>query len=277
VLNHHGSSSQKKEWLEELKSGAITSCFVKDDSISIKRKGKIYILNGSGWILGSFDESCKLIFVSGITDFSAPSYRQHSIILVPYSTPGFNVHESQFLGTKITFEKVKVHASNLIGDEGLGFSLMNERYETFLHNRYMRFVSLAERSLELLCKHSKIIYDDDSRPLCSKGSIIKSISDSRIEIDQCRMSILQTSHLIDHFGIDSAKILKRYLSVVIKIVPDVVIKILNRSLQIYRGNGLDNDIADISQMMVWTHLLKLNDGQNAEEIIANAELLKCSL
>jgi acyl-CoA dehydrogenase len=276
VLNHHGSLSQKKEWLEDLKSGATTSCFVKDDSISIKKKGKIYILNGSGWVIGNFDETCKLIFVSGITDSSAPSYRQHSIILVPNSTPGLGLSESQFLGTKITFEKVKIHASNLIGDEGLGFSLMNERYETFLHNRYMRFVGLAERSLELLCKHSKIIYED-SHPLCSKGSIIKSISDSRIEIDQCRMSILQTAYLIDHFGTDSAKILKRYLSVVIKMVPDVVIKILNRSLQVYRGNGLDNDIADISQMMVWTHLLKLNDGQNAEEIIANAELLKSSL
>ena len=103
VLVRYGTEEQKKDWLTPLLSGEIRSSFAMTEpdvassdasniQASIVKNGDHYVINAKKWwTSGAMDPRCKIMIFMGKTDPSADKYKQQSMILVPFNTPGVKV------------------------------------------------------------------------------------------------------------------------------------------------------------------------------------------
>ncbi|KAL4677681.1 hypothetical protein H8959_020355 [Pygathrix nigripes] len=104
VLHLYGSEEQKKQWLEPLLQGNITSCFCMTEpdvassdatniECSIQRDEDSYVINGKKWwSSGAGNPKCKIAIVLGRTQNTSVSrHKQHSMILVPMNTSGVEI------------------------------------------------------------------------------------------------------------------------------------------------------------------------------------------
>ena len=144
----------------------------------IERDGDHYVINGrKWWTSGAMSPRCKLLIVMGVTDPDAERHRRQSMILVPKDTPGVTVLRSTSLfgyddgphggHAEVIYDNVRVPAANLLGDEGDGFRLAQERLGPGRIHHAMRAIGMAERALEMMCRRAASALDvrqADHRP-----------------------------------------------------------------------------------------------------------------
>src|SRR4051795_1831387 len=147
VLTQFGTGEQKDAWLRPLLDGEIRSAFAMTEpdvassdarniQMRIVRDGDDYVLNGrKWWTSGAMRNSCRLLIAMGKTDPAAAPFKQQSMILVPRDAPGVTVvrnlpvfgYADQEGHAEVTFEDVRVPATNLIAGEGDGFLIAQAR------------------------------------------------------------------------------------------------------------------------------------------------------
>jgi alkylation response protein AidB-like acyl-CoA dehydrogenase len=147
LLLAHGTDAQKKQFLEPLARGDVRSCFSMTEpdrpgsnpvwlDTTAKRDGDSYVINGHKWFTSSADGAAFAI-VMAVTNEDAPPHERASMILVPLATPGVtHVRNIPVMGeaggdwashAELRYENVRVPVSNLLGAEGQGFKLAQER------------------------------------------------------------------------------------------------------------------------------------------------------
>lgn len=149
VLAKYGNAAQKEAWLKPLMEGKLRSAFLMTEpevassdatniSLSIRKEGNEYVLNGSKWwSSGAGDLRCKIYIVMGKSDPNNPDpYRQQSVVLVPAGTPGVSIKrmlkvygydDAPHGHGHITFDNVRVPATNMVLGEGRGFEIIQGR------------------------------------------------------------------------------------------------------------------------------------------------------
>jgi len=149
VIAKYGTQAQKDKWLKPLLEGEIRSAFLMTEpdiassdatniGLRITKEGNEYVLNGKKWwSSGAPDTRCKVYITMGKSDPENPSpYKQQSVILVSSDTPGITLHRT--LGVfgyddaphghgHISFDNVRVPASNMVLGEGKGFEIIQGR------------------------------------------------------------------------------------------------------------------------------------------------------
>ena len=83
--------------------------------------------------------------------------------------------------------------------EGCGFEISQGRLGPGRVHHCMRLIGMAERCLELACKRAldrKVF----GKKVAQHGMAQEAIAQSRIEIDQARLLVLQTAFYIDRAG-----------------------------------------------------------------------------
>ena len=113
----------------------------------------------------------------GVTDPDAERHRRQSMILVPKDTPGVDVRRSTSVfgyddgphggHAEIVYDDVRVPAANLLGAEGDGFRLAQERLGPGRIHHAMRAIGMAERALQMMCERTasrSTFGRDDHRP-----------------------------------------------------------------------------------------------------------------
>jgi acyl-CoA dehydrogenase len=205
------------------------------------------------------------------------AHRRQSMVLVPADARGITVlrnppimHHVHGNGhCEVLFEKVRVPAENLLGEEGGGFALAQARLGPGRIHHCMRAIGAAERALELMIQRS-LERRTFGQMLHEHGTIREWIALSRIEIEQARLLVFKTAWLIDQFG---AKAARREVSLIKVIVPRIEVAIANRAMQVFGAKGLTSDtpLPDI-----WTHgrYLQIVDGPDEVHLrsIARAEV-----
>jgi acyl-CoA dehydrogenase len=292
VLVRYGTEEQRKRWLEPLLAGRIRSCFAMTEPdvassdatnirSSIVRQGDEYVINGRKWFIsGAGDPRCRIAIFMGKTDPSAARHLQQSMILVPMDTAGvtitrmlpvFGYDDAPHGHAEITFENVRVPATNLLLGEGRGFEIAQGRLGPGRIHHCMRLIGLAERSLEAMCRRvmTRVAF---GRPLAEQGTIRADIAESRMEIDQARLLTLEAARLMDTVGNKAAR---REIAMIKVVVPRATLRVVDRAIQAHGAAGVSEDFP-LAEAWAHTRTIRLADGPDEvhRDAIARLELGK---
>jgi acyl-CoA dehydrogenase len=289
TLHLFGTPEQKEQWLEPLLAGEIRSAFAMTEpdvassdatniQTSIVREGDDYVINGrKWWISGAADERCKIFILMGKTDPEAASHRQQSMVLVPRDTPGLSIDrhlptfgfQDQHGHSELTLTDVRLPVSNLLGEEGGGFTIAQARLGPGRIHHCMRLIGMAERAIDLMARRaqSRVAF---KRPLSEQGVVREHIALSRIEVEQARLLVLKTAWLIDSAGSKGAA---TEIAAIKVAVPRMACTVIDRAIQIHGGGGI-TDITPLPAFYAWARALRLADGPDEVHLrtVARQEL-----
>ena len=258
VLLEFGSIAQRGEWLNPLLQGKIRSCFSMTEvdrpgsnpvwmETKAIRDGDDYVIDGLKWFTSSADGAAFAI-VMAITNPDAEPHRRASQIIVPTATPGFHrVRNISCMGhegsdwashSEIRYEDCRVPVSNRIGDEGEGFAIAQARLGPGRIHHCMRWIGIAERSFEIMCRRAVERELTPGETLGTKQTIQNWIAESRAEIDASRLLVLHAGWRID---IEGAKAARIDISVIKFTVAGMMLKVVDRAIQTLGALGISDD------------------------------------
>ena len=292
VLDKYGSKEQQDKWLKPLLEGEIRSAFAMTEPgvassdatnicSTIEADGNDYVINGEKWWTSGFgNPDCKVMIFMGVTNPDNPRHQRQSQILVPTDAEGINLERMLTVygvdhapggHAHLTFKDVRVPRENLILGEGRGFEIAQGRLGPGRIHHCMRMIGQAERALELLCKRStsRIAF---GKPLAELGGNYDVIADCRTEIEMCRLLTLKAAYMMDTVG---NKIAKREIAQIKVAVPSMVVRVIDKAIQIHGGAGVSQD-TPLARLFTSTRFLRIGDGPDEvhRRAIARAELSK---
>ncbi len=255
ILIKYGTPEQQERYLKPLLAGEIRSCFSMTEvdfpgsnptwmGTSAVKDGDDYVINGHKWFTSSAD-GANFAIVMAVTNPDAPKHMRASQIIVPLDTPGFSIVENiSCMGhrgedwdshSEVRYENVRVPQSNRLGEEGSGFQIAQQRLGPGRIHHCMRWVGISERAFELMCQQALTREVAPDRPLASQQIVQTWISECRAEINAARLMVLQAADTIDRLGAKEARV---EISLIKFFVPNVMMKVLDRAIQLHGGRGI---------------------------------------
>ncbi|MAT96624.1 MAG: acyl-CoA dehydrogenase [Anaerolineaceae bacterium] len=258
ILIDHGTAEQKETFLMPLLRGEIRSCFSMTEpehagsnptmmSCTAVREGDSYIIDGHKWFTSSADGAAFAV-VMAITNPEANRHARASQILVPLDTLGYTlVRNISVMGepgdgwashAEVRYDEVRVPQTNLLGKEGEGFAIAQERLGPGRIHHCMRWLGICERSFELMCRYALKREVAPGRPLAGQQTIQNWAAEGRAEINAARLMVLATAKRIDEEGQYAAR---DDISLIKFHVAGVLQTVLDRALQVHGGLGMTDD------------------------------------
>ena len=259
LLHQFAPEHLKERYLKPLMQGEIRSCFSMTEpefagsnptrmGTTAVKDGDDYVINGHKWFTSSADGAA-FIIVMAVTNPEAARHKQASQILVPMDAPGVTlVRNIPVMGhtgdswashAEMRYEHVRVPQSNLIGEEGAGFLLAQERLGPGRIHHCMRFIGIAERSFDLMCRYAVSRELEEGTVLGDKQFIQGFIADSRAEIDAARLLVLRTARHIDERG---AAAVRDEVSMIKFFTANMMLRVIDRAIQVHGALGMTSDI-----------------------------------
>ncbi|TCT08774.1 acyl-CoA dehydrogenase [Tepidamorphus gemmatus] len=293
ILKRFATPEQKQKWLDPLLRGEIRSVvgLTEPDTASsdltnltttIRRDGDHYVINGRKWFsTGARHPNAKICLLFGVSDPSpdAPRHRRHSFVIVPLDAPGVEVvrdvpimhHHAPEGHCEVVYRNVRVPVENLLGKEGDGFLLAQERLGPGRIHHCMRTIGQCELALELMCDRA-LQRSTFGKTLAERSNIQDWIAQSRFEIDQARLLVLRTAWKMDREGTKAARV---DVSAIKVVAARLQTNVVDRAMQVFGAAGITPD-TPLSYLWSWGRALRYIDGPDEVHlmVIAREELAK---
>jgi len=258
VLYKYGTDEQKEKFLKPLVDGKIRSCFsmtevdqpgsnpVLLDTTAVN-DGDDYVINGHKWFTSSAD-GARFAIVMAVTNPDESPYTRASMIIVPTDTPGFNHvrnipvmgHEGEdyFTHAEILYQNCRVPQKNLLGGEGQGFVIAQERLGPGRIHHCMRWIGICNRVFDLMCHRAMTRVISPGKTLAHKQIIQSWIAESAAEIRAAPLLVLHTAWTIENRGVKEAR---QDISLIKFVVANTMQRVIDRALQVHGGLGMTDD------------------------------------
>ncbi len=259
LLLSNASDHIKQTFLEPLIDGEIHSCFSMTEpefagsnpvnmATTAVKDGDHYIINGHKWFTTAADGASFAIVMANTNPEAESPYQKASMIIVPTDTEGFHLtrnisvmgeeNDGYFSHAEIEYRDCKVPVKNLIGNEGEGFKLAQQRLGPGRIHHCMRWIGICERAFDMMCKRAVSRELGNGVKLAHKQTIQNWIAESRAEINASRYMVLHTAKKIDEVG---AKEARMEISTIKFYVANVLMKVLDRAVQVHGALGITDD------------------------------------
>ncbi len=294
VIARYGNEKHQKEWLQPLLDGEIRSAFAmtepgvgSSDATNMQATavldGDEYVINGEKWwTSGAGDPRCKILIFMAVTNPDAAKHQRHSMMLVPMESEGIEIQKMMHVfgyddaphgHAHIKFNNVRIPKENLLLGEGRGFEIAQGRLGPGRIHHCMRTIGVGEKAIELMCKRG---IDPAKMPfgknIANLGANFDYIAESRIELNAARLLTLDAAHKMDTVG---NKIAASEIAQIKVFAPNVVLKIIDRAIQMHGGEGV-SQLTPLASMYAHIRTLRLADGPDEvhRRAVARLELGK---
>lgn len=258
ILHLYGTQAQKDRYLRPLVQGKIRSCFsmtevdmpgsnpVMLETTAIK-EGMDYVINGHKWY-SSCADGAEFAIVMAVTNPENSTYSQASMIIVPSDTKGFNLvrnipvmghaGKGYFSHGEIIYQNCRVPRENLLGGEGQGFVMAQDRLGPGRIHHCMRWIGICNRAFDMMCRRAAQRTIAPGKKLASKQIVQAWIAERAAEILAARLMVLHAAWMIDNHGTSVAR---KEISMIKYVVANTLQKVLDTAIQIHGGLGMSSD------------------------------------
>ena len=258
ILMEYGTPEQQQRFLFPLVRGEIRSCFTMTEpefagsnpvwmGTTAKKDGGEWVIRGHKWFASAADGAAFAICMA-VTDPQADPYHRASMIIVPTGTPGFElVGNLSVMGDRggdwashgeVSYQGARVPLQNLLGGEGQGFVIAQQRLGPGRIHHCMRWIGICERAFEIMCRHAATRELSPGKPLGTKQMVQQWIAESRAEIHAARLMVLHAAWRIEQEGSYAAR---EEISLIKFTVARTLQRVLDRAIQALGALGMTDD------------------------------------
>jgi acyl-CoA dehydrogenase len=259
LLLQFGTEAQRAQFLAPLARGEIRSCFAMTEpehagsnpvvlSTRAVRDGDEFVITGHKWFTSSADGASFAVVMAVTNPDAAAPHERASQILVPLPASGYTlVRNISVMGeagggwpshAEVRFDGVRVPVANLLGPQGAGFALAQERLGPGRIHHCMRWIGICERAFDLMCRRAVSRELAAGEMLASKQAVQFWIADSRIEIHAARLMVLDAAARMAREGQQAAREEIAYIKV---FVANTLQRVLDRAIQAHGALGMTDD------------------------------------
>ena len=254
-ITNFGSEAQKARWLPGLVSGELIASVAMSEpntgsdlqgvqTTAVKSPdGSHYTVNGQKTFIsnGILND---LVVVVAKTDPDQGA-RGISLIVLERGMEGYERGRNlDKIGMRsqdtaeLYFKDVKVPAENLLGQEGHGFAIAQERLGPGRIHHCMRWLGICERAFELMVKQAMLRELGPGTVLADKQTIQNWVAESRAEMNAARLMVLDAANKIDKQGVYASR---NEISMIKFFVAGVLMRVIDRAIQTHGAMGMTDD------------------------------------
>ena len=279
-----GTEEQKKKYLPDIASGkklaafALTESSAGSDAGAIRatatRDGDHYKLNGTKqWITNGGE--AETYTVIALTDKSKGA-RGATAFVVEKGTDGFSFGKKENkMGIRasatreLVFEDCKVHKSQMLGREGMGFIVAMKTFDITRPGVASQAVGIAQGALDEALSYSRERHQF-GKPISSFQAIQFMLADMAMKIEAARALVYCTARMIDA---GETKVSKE--SAMCKtLASDVAMEVTTNAVQILGGYGYMKDYP-VEKMMRDAKITQIYEGTNQiQRLVIASNLIK---
>jgi acyl-CoA dehydrogenase len=261
ILALAGTPEQKERYLYPLLEGDLKSAFsmtepnsAGSDPTALKtsavKDGDDWVINGHKWF-SSNGSIANFLIVMAVTDPDARKYQKASMFVVDVDTPGVEIvrdvatmeHPQESWAkygnhAEIVYENVRVPGSALLGAQGAGFLIAQQRLYPGRIHHCMRWLGVSRRAFDMLCEYAQL-RETSTGKLAEKQTVQNWIADSAAQMDAARLMTLHAAWKMDTEGVAAAR---REISLIKFFGAEVLHDVIDRALQVHGSLGYSTDM-----------------------------------
>lgn len=250
ILMRYGTETQKQRWLTPLAQGELLGAFcltephVGSDASALRttarRDGDSYVIDGVKQFITS-GKNGQVAIVIAVTD-KAAGKRGISAFVVPTDTPGYRVasiedklgqHSSDT--AQIVFERCRVPAENLIGEEGEGYRIALSALEGGRIGIGAQSVGMARAAFEAALAYAKQ-RESFGKPIFEHQAVQFRLAEMATQIEVARQMVWHAAALRDAGQpcLKEAAMAKLFAS-------EMAERVCSEAIQVHGGYGYVSD------------------------------------
>jgi len=277
ILALAGTPEQKQRWLHPLLAGDLKSAFsmtepgAGSDPTLLRtralRDGDGWVISGHKWFSSNASIADFLIVVA-VTDPDARPHSRASMFIVPVDAPGVRIvrdvptmgHPEPSFGmlgghAEILYEDVRVPSDALLGEQGAGFLIAQQRLVPGRIHHCMRWLGVSARAFDMLCEYATHRYAFGS-VLGDKQTVQGWIADSAAQMQAARLMTLHAAWKIDTQGSSAAR---QDVALIKFFGAGVMHDVIDRAIQVHGSLGYSTDLP-LEEMYRHARAARIYDG-----------------
>jgi acyl-CoA dehydrogenase len=278
ILALAGTPEQKERYLYPLLEGDLKSAFSMTEpdtagsdptllQTTAVHDGDGWVLNGHKWF-SSNGSIADFLIVMAVTNPDARPHQRASMFIVDAGTPGVQIlrdvatmeHPWESFGrygnhAEIVYEDVRLPGEALLGAEGAGFLIAQQRLYPGRIHHCMRWLGVAKRAFDMLCERSLYRYAHGST-LSGHQTVQNWIADSAAQMQAARLMTLHAAWKMDAEGVAAAR---QEIALIKFYGAQVLHDVIDRAIQAHGAIGYSTDLP-LEAMYRFARAARIYDG-----------------